>query len=66
MSKCTHPRVRCIHGDEIFLSMTFWDVLTVAPYRRVRCLDCNKALPRELPEICTSTNKPHTYTTETK
>jgi ribosomal protein S27E len=47
---CEHNRVRCIHGDEI---------LFAAGGRRVRCLDCGRALDRPLPALCTVTGLAH-------
>jgi len=32
--RCKHEQVRCIHGDEIIHSR----------WRRIRCLDCGRAL----------------------
>lgn len=45
---CKHELKRCIHGDEIILS----------GFNRSACLTCPK-LFKELPVLCSSTNKPH-------
>jgi hypothetical protein len=52
---CRHERVRCIHGDEVLQAMTTWR----ARVRRTRCLDCGRALDRNLPNPCTTTGLPH-------
>ena len=54
--RCKHDRVRCIHGDEI----------NHANGRRVRCLDCERALSWELPERCFVTGKAHGGTKEAR
>jgi hypothetical protein len=47
---CPHAHVRCVHGDEILFG---------AGGRRVRCLDCGRALDRPLPALCTFTGLAH-------
>jgi hypothetical protein len=46
---CPHVRVRCVHGDEILATGG----------RRVRCLDCGRALDEPLPALCTTTGLAH-------
>ena len=47
--RCKHEHVRCIHGDEIIARHG----------RRVACLDCGRALPGTLPDVCWVTGLPH-------
>lgn len=47
--RCTHPRQRCIHGDEIIFG---------AGGNRAWCLVCGKPLP-DLPVMCNVTGQPH-------
>jgi hypothetical protein len=50
--KCTHPFVRCVHGDEI----------NQANGARVMCLGCQRYLPdRPMLRICTFTGYSHGY-----
>jgi hypothetical protein len=46
--RCTHPRRRCIHGDEII----------AVGFRRSQCLRCGRLLPDLLP-ACSVTGQPH-------
>jgi hypothetical protein len=46
--KCKHPKIRCIHGDEIIL----------AGFNRSACTTCS-ALFDSLPEICSVTGEKH-------
>lgn len=47
--RCEHLRTRCTHGDEII----------ERNFCRQVCLDCGKALDRDLPYLCYQTGHPH-------
>ena len=47
--RCKHVLVECIHDDEII----------AYGWRRVRCLDCGRALRGALPNVCSFTGLPH-------
>lgn len=49
---CTHPEVRCVHGDEILHR----------GFRRIVCLTCGRALNGNLPPGCWFTGRPHAST----
>lgn len=51
---CRHEHTRCTHGDEIIARMSWRGVL-----RRQVCLDCGRALDRDLPEMCFFTEQSH-------
>lgn len=54
MTRCKHIRTRCIHGDEIWMRMSW----TGKVYRRA-CLDCGKRL--NLPPLCASEPGVHVH-----
>lgn len=56
---CTHERVRCVHGDEIWQRMTANGVV----YRRA-CVDCGRSLKGGLPKKCSYTDGLHTTSTQ--
>jgi len=47
--RCSHPEIRCIHGDEI----------VARSGRRRACTVCGRALKGPLPFVCTVTGEPH-------
>ena len=61
LNRCSHTNVRCIHGQEIE-STTRWRLWRRSTIARVRCLDCEKPLyDREMPDLCSATNKSHGF-----
>lgn len=52
--RCAHENTSCIHGDEIIARMSWRGMI-----RRASCLDCGKALDRDLPDPCWFTSEPH-------
>jgi hypothetical protein len=51
---CKHGVKRCIHGDEILLTLKAWS----GDIRRSRCVTCGKTF-EPMPEVCSFTGQRH-------